>query len=515
MIHAHSRSSLRPALATFLALTASSFLPAAHAQLRVCEWNITNYDSSLPSDRDSAFQTAIYATFQGRTLAPDLLVAQEVLSQNSAIAFRNMLNTAPGSPGDWAVAPFVDGPDTDSALFYRTSKVTLVSTTTVAVGGNAPNHPRNIMRYNVRPVAYASDAATLAIYSTHMKSGGTQSDLDRRLLEAQRIRDDAQTLPAAINHLVAGDFNIPQASEPAYQELVASQANNAGRFFDPIATPGNWNNTQLYKFVHTQEPSTQMDDRFDQILLENALTDAVALHYIGKPTIPYSAVTWNDPNHSYRCWGNDGTSFNTPLATTTNTMVGPVIAQALINSVDGNGHLPVYLDLRVPARTGSPLTLDFGDLVQTSPNPSLELPVSNAADAALWTTSGIANLNYSLAATGPFSAPAGNFVAAPGAAPNLHAVTLTDTATLGPKLGTITINSDDPDQPARIVQLLANIIAPTCYADCDESGALGIDDFICFQTMFALADPYADCDESGLLGIDDFICFQTQFALGC
>ncbi len=55
----------------------------------------------------------------------------------------------------------------------------------------------------------------------------------------------------------------------------------------------------------------------------------------------------------------------------------------------------------------------------------------------------------------------------------------------------------------------------TCYADCDASGNLAIDDFICFQTLFAIGDPSADCDESGDLSIDDFICFQTLFAIGC
>jgi hypothetical protein len=54
-----------------------------------------------------------------------------------------------------------------------------------------------------------------------------------------------------------------------------------------------------------------------------------------------------------------------------------------------------------------------------------------------------------------------------------------------------------------------------CYPDCDSSGALNIDDFICFQTFFAIGDTYADCDSSGNLNIDDFICFQTFFALGC
>jgi hypothetical protein len=54
-----------------------------------------------------------------------------------------------------------------------------------------------------------------------------------------------------------------------------------------------------------------------------------------------------------------------------------------------------------------------------------------------------------------------------------------------------------------------------CYADCDLSGTLTIDDFICFQTLFALGDPGADCDATGTLTIDDFICFQTFFAIGC
>ncbi len=54
-----------------------------------------------------------------------------------------------------------------------------------------------------------------------------------------------------------------------------------------------------------------------------------------------------------------------------------------------------------------------------------------------------------------------------------------------------------------------------CYPDCDGDGALSIDDFICFQTFFALGDPYADCDDDGALSIDDFICFQTFFAIGC
>ena len=59
-------------------------------------------------------------------------------------------------------------------------------------------------------------------------------------------------------------------------------------------------------------------------------------------------------------------------------------------------------------------------------------------------------------------------------------------------------------------------LPPTnCKPDCDLDGSLSIDDFICFQTMFAVSNAYADCEADGDLDIDDFICFQTLFAVGC
>ncbi len=54
-----------------------------------------------------------------------------------------------------------------------------------------------------------------------------------------------------------------------------------------------------------------------------------------------------------------------------------------------------------------------------------------------------------------------------------------------------------------------------CYPDCDSTGTLNVNDYICFQTKFALGEPYADCDGNGVLNVNDYICFQTKFALGC
>ncbi len=70
-------------------------------------------------------------------------------------------------------------------------------------------------------------------------------------------------------------------------------------------------------------------------------------------------------------------------------------------------------------------------------------------------------------------------------------------------------------KPAQDFPFRLNYEFLPCYADCDDSCDLSIDDFICFQTLYAIGDPTADCDESGSLDINDFICYQTYYAIGC
>lgn len=55
-----------------------------------------------------------------------------------------------------------------------------------------------------------------------------------------------------------------------------------------------------------------------------------------------------------------------------------------------------------------------------------------------------------------------------------------------------------------------------CRADVDQDRTLSINDFIGFQTSFAIGDLLgADFTDDGTLSIDDFIAFQTFYALGC
>ncbi len=460
---------LRHAFAS-VAFVAAAFSGVAHAQLRVVAWNLTNWDGT---DRIADVQTAVYGSFSGRSMSPDVILAQEFETAASLTAFLNAINTAPGSPGDWAAAPFVTGPDTQSVCVFRTSKATLVGnrTWTIALGSSSTSdQPRHTYRYDIRPVGYSAAAATIAMYNVHLKAGSASTDNARRLVETQRIRDNAEGVdtngpgtgkPAGYQFLVGGDFNTQSSSQTAYVELVGSQANNAGRFFDPIATPGSWNGNGTFRFIHTQDPSGLggMDDRHDQLLLNAGLIDGQGLDYIGNPATPFSTTTWNDPNHSYRCWGNDGSSFNTSLTTTGNAQVGPAIAQALRNcATTSGGHLPVFLDLRVPAKVGAPASIAFGSVVRGSAA-SVTIQVGNAGDVAKWTVNGIATLSYSMTATTGFTVPAGTRTDAPGGTLNSHAITL-DTSTVGVRNGTLTITSNDVDTPTLVIPITATVVAP-------------------------------------------------------
>lgn len=496
-------------------LGSAALSATALAQLRVSNWNVTNYSGG----RVAAFETAIYGSFQGRSLAPDVLIGQEFLSAAGVNAFRNILNNAPGSPGDWASAPFINGNDTDNAFFYRTSKVTFLGVTTVLTGSGPPNPPRDVQRYDIRLVGYTSGLATIACYSSHMKAGSASADQARRLLEAQAIRADATALPADWHFLLGADMNIQDSSQAAYQELVGFQAgNNAGRFWDPIKTPGSWNNNGAFRIVHTQDPSGAggMDDRYDQILIARTLRNGSDFDYDGNATIPYSTTAWNDANHSYRSWGNDGTSFNTTLTVAGNQMVGSTIAQAIVDSTT-QGHLPVVLNLLVPAQITSDTVLDFGQVQQNDLAEQI-LTVTNVGDVALWTAAGIADLKYSIGTTAGFGAQAGTFSASAGVAGTQNVITM-DTSTLGVMNGTLTITSDAVEEPTRLVTLLGEVISGApCAGDVDGNNVVDLTDLAVILGNFGVSPAtraQGDLDGNGVVDLSDLAEVLGQFGNTC
>lgn len=481
----------------------------AEAQLRVATWNITNYESG----RVNEFGTALYGSYEGRQFAPDVLVVQELMSAVGAGNFLAILNGAAGSPGDWAAALFVDGPDTDSCFYYRTSRVVLEQTVVVSSGGSASGHPRHAMRYDFHLVGYAPTASRIVCYVAHMKSGTSSAEKLQRLNEALAIKADAKALPFGTHFMLAGDLNVKSAVESAYFLLVGDidGDDGVGRMWDPCNSRDEWGDNYNYRFLHSHDTTGVgggMDDRFDQILLSGTLIDGLGMDYRGDAGIRYSWSTWNDPNHSYRVWGNDGTTFNVPLNIATNEMVGPTIAQALVDTGTFQGHLPVYLELLVPPVIAAPLAVDFGSVPQGAVAAS-SVTIENVGDVAQWNAAGIQDLHYTFAPPTGFGAPSGLQVEPAGGGGAVHLLTM-DTATPGTKSGTLVITSDDPARPSVAVQLVGEVTAAGgCAGDLDGDGATNFADFSILASCWAA--PCGDLDGDATTGFSDFAVLASDW----
>jgi hypothetical protein len=99
--------------------------------------------------------------------------------------------------------------------------------------------------------------------------------------------------------------------------------------------------------------------------------------------------------------------------------------------------------------------VDFGTVRQFSTQGRF-VSVRHDGDVAKWGSAGIADLDYTLSATSGFTAPGGVFTSAAGQT-RRHIVQV-DTNTTGLKTGTLTIQSNAPDEPTRVVQLRANVV---------------------------------------------------------
>lgn len=276
-------------------------------------YNIMNYPDVDTTGRNPYFRT----TFT--SIHPDILVVQEVTTLAGVNGFlNNILNKV--SSG-YSAGAFINGPDTDNAIFYKNSLFSFISNTAIITA------LRNINEFKLRHIATGD---TLIIYAVHLKANQTSVDSLARAAEVDSLRKRTATLSSNSYYLVCGDFNIYSANELAYQKL-RNQSTN-GYFLDALNLPGNWNNNSSYSIHHTQSTRTRdfdggstggLDDRFDMILMSPAIMNSGGITYV---------------NSSYSSYGNDGSHFNDSINRPPNNAVGQTVANALHYSSD---HLPV------------------------------------------------------------------------------------------------------------------------------------------------------------------------------
>jgi len=431
------------AIAAALATLASP----AHA-LRVASWNFMRYQVSnvvtTISSRQAAIRTVIGA------MDPDILIAQEV---NDAAARDSLLNDVFNvvEPGQWSATTWLQLGGEGGVVFYKSAKVTVSNVSSVTTGG-----PRPVLACLVKPVGYISNPAWFRLYSMHLKAGNpdfTPSDSTARRTECTNLRTSLNNVSTGVvgpNFLIGGDTNFYGSWEGGYQRLTELQLNNNGRCFDPLSMPGTWNSIAGYAAYDTQCPCSSgncptsdysgggMDDRFDMFLSAATLQDGAGLDYVPGAL----------PN-GYGPFGNDGLHFDTDInAGGFNSAVGIAVANALHDASD---HLPVVVNLQLPARIVAGSQLAFGDVI-VGAAPSLPLAVSNGAGAPADL------LRYSFGAPAGFTAPAGNFTAATGAGANVHAIGM-DASGAGVRLGTLAVATNDADSTSKPVLLSGRVLA--------------------------------------------------------
>ena len=300
---------------------------------KIMSYNLLNYPGSDSGTRNPYFRTVI------QNVMPDVLVVQEMTSQSGVNEFLSSVLIPISS--DYVAGIFNNGPDSDNAIFYRTTAFAFLANIVISTD------LRNINEFIIRE---NSSNDTLRIFSLHLKASTGSSNEQQRLSEVTTLRNFTDQLPPNSNYMVCGDFNIYSSNESAYQKL--KNQSTPGYFIDLLNLTGTWN-TASYASYHTQSPRVRqfgggstggMDDRFDMILMSPAIIQDGGVYYV--------------PG-SFTNYGNDGNHYNDSINRPPNTAVGQTIANAIHYSSD---HIPVFANFQFqPSTHGFQLSLLVND----------------------------------------------------------------------------------------------------------------------------------------------------------
>lgn len=224
--------------------------------------------------------------------------------------------------------------DLQNLIFYDNSKFILESQHIVQTLYRDFNH----YKLKLNSVNQNSNPVYLNAIVCHLKASSGSNNENLRLQMVQDLTQYLSTFPSDSYVMLAGDFNVYSASEPAFQELI--DPNNNIVFVDPVDRMGSWHTNVDYVDVFTQSTRTQsglggstggLDDRFDFILTSTNMLSNQDLYYV--------------PN-SYQAFGNNSNPncFNNEILDTAcaGTSFSLVVREALYYFSD---HLPVVMEL--------------------------------------------------------------------------------------------------------------------------------------------------------------------------
>lgn len=318
----------------FVILTLSCLAVFSQDNIKVMFYNLLHYPTTQPS-RISHLD-AILDDYQ-----PDIFAVCEL---ESASGSTDILNTIQTPDNKYAAATYEPNQSVPSSslqqmVYFNTQKLNLTNETvhTTSV--------RDINQYTflLETPDKATNPKYLEVFVTHLKAGTFAQDPnnEQKRLDAVNVFTTALgTIPVGRSVLFAGDFNLYDAAEPAYVELLDST--NSIVMADPINRSGAWHNNSSFQDIFTQsafsftdgnghigDGSTGgIDDRFDFIMISDNLQTATDVYY---------------KNNTYASYGNNGNCWNKSVNDASCTgFYSLAIRDHLFNFSD---HLPVVMEI--------------------------------------------------------------------------------------------------------------------------------------------------------------------------
>lgn len=284
--------------------------------LLVGNWNVNNRPNTAGDSTDLSTINGFISSALG---TPDIWAIQETDTGSTQTILGLFNNDFAGATYQGFESPS-DGGSDRTALIYNTQSVELVSSSITTVGLT------HFLTQGTFRSLTDPDAGLFDVVSVHLKSGTGSSNINQRRDEAVLIRDALAGF-AGEHTILAGDFNMAGSNE-----FGSSTTNTAWDVFtaagddqllDVVDAPGDWRDNAAYLGLHTQNPSSSLDDRFDMQFASTSLLDSIGLDYI---------------EGSYTVLGNNGThQLNGSILTGTGADLDTLTALT-----EFSDHLPVF-----------------------------------------------------------------------------------------------------------------------------------------------------------------------------
>jgi len=329
-------------------------------------YNAENF-SEYPSDdiaRMDEFRLII------NSVNPDILVAVEIWGENGGYQtmLDNVLNYSESSLYSGA---FIDQYAwQDIAVYYKPEFLEVLSIKTIDISSSI--YLRDALEVKFRNSISNTEFYVIGVHLKASTSDNINDDINTRSEQTNILRQYLNNLPDDTHVIVAGDFNILNASEPAWVKLTGSQNDNSNRLSDPINQVGEWTGNSDFAPYHTHSTrysssypnSSGLRSRLDFILISPEIQNDTRMNFL---------------EDSYITYGNDGEHFGSSVNYLGNSAVSPDIANALYIASD---HLPVFAGFHFACdTTGSDeiANLFFSEYIEGSiDNKALE--IVNASD---------------------------------------------------------------------------------------------------------------------------------------